>query len=394
MTIEFDNLTIKGLAIALIVYSNICFYKLDTQAIYLIMNVIAGVLTVMSHRWERVTLTKPVIWLTCIFMMFIISGTLRLQTGIFNFDRFVISYFQCILLYILIKDIVADFEYEKVLAYTFGLAAILCILTMYIQEGSFIGRELRSVGSTLSGNVNTVGMGLGILSLFMVYYYGNSRKVLVFLTSIVVMGIMMLTGSKKTIVYIIANVFILYSFSKNKTKGKIMMISLFSVIAYLVFSVDYFYELLGSRIIDMFGQLGLRMNTAHYSYSTQLRLYMIGEAFQMWLRHPLFGGGTNYFQAHTATHYEYSHCNVTELLCSFGIIGCVLFYLPHLTYIRRFKRIVKEEPEVAHFSLILIILSLLIDWMAITYSSFSTGYIPIIFVLIVMEKHSKIGSLE
>ncbi|MBR1493951.1 MAG: O-antigen ligase family protein [Acidaminococcaceae bacterium] len=391
MTLRLNHLTIKGLAILLIVYSNICFYKLDTQAVFLILNVIAGVITVASHSLRKVKLTIPVAWLTCIFLMFIISGTFRLQAGTFNWDRYVISYFQCILFYILIKDIVADLEYEKVLAYTFGLAAILCILTMYIQEGGFFGRELRSVGSTLSGNVNTVGMSFGILSLFMVYYYGKSRKILVFLVSIAVMAIMMLTGSKKTIVYIIANVFILYSFSKNKTKGKIVLISLFSVVAYLVFGVDYYYELLGSRIIDMLGQLGFPMNNAHYSYSTEIRIYMIGEAFQMWLQHPLFGGGTNYFQAQTATRYEYSHCNVTELLCSLGIIGCALYYLPHITFIKRLKKIVKEEPEAAHFSIILIVVTLAIDWMAVTYSSFSTMYIPIIFVLIMMEKHYRMG---
>lgn len=380
-------MTLKGLAIALIVYSNICFYKLDTKAVYLIMNVFAVLITFSSHRLGGVKLTKSIIWLTCIFLIFIVSGILRLKAGTFNLDRFVISYAQCIIFYILIKRIVADIKYEKILAYSFGLAAFLCILTMYIQEGSFTERELRSVGSSLSGNVNSVGMGLGVLSLFMIYYYGKSRKLLSFLASIVVMLIMMLTGSKKTIIYIIANIFILYSFSKNKTKGKIIMISLFSVIAYLILSVDYIYNLLGSRIIDMLGQVGFQISGAHYSNSTYFRMYMIGEAFQMWLQHPLFGGGTNYFQAHTATLYEYSHCNVTELLCSFGIIGGAIYYLPHWIYIKRFRRFVKVDHEAAYFSMILTVLTFVIDWTAITYSSFSTNFIPIIFVFIIMEKY-------
>ena len=386
MKFRLNHLSIHCLAIILIIYSNICFYKLDTQAIYLIMNTSAGLITVLSHKWRRIRLPKSLIWLTAIFLMFITSGIFRIQAGSFNLDRFVIAYYQCVLLYILIKDIVLDSEYEKTLAYSFGIAAILCVITMYIQEGSFLNRELRSVGSTLSGNVNTVGMGLGILSLFMIYYYGKSRKMVILISAIIVMLIMMLTGSKKTVVYIIANVLILYSFSKNKTNGKIVMIAIFSIIAYLIFGVDYFYELLGSRIVDMLGQMGFHISNAHYSYSTQARIYMIEEAFGMWFQNPIFGGGTNYFQAHTKTLYEYSHCNVTELLCSFGIIGCLIFYLPHISFIRHYRRMRTLNKDIAHFSLILVALTLILDWMAVTYSSFSTVYIPIIFVMVMMEK--------
>ena len=386
MKITINQLTIKGLALVLIIYSNVCFYNLDTQAIFLIMNISAGLLTIFTHKWGRIKLTKPLIWLTAIFSMFIISGVLRDQTGSFNLDRFVVSYYQCVLFYIHIRDIVRSEEYEKKLAFAFGSAAFLCILTMYIKEGSFIGRELRSVGSTLSGNVNTVGMALGVLSLFMIYYYGISRKTAVLISAIIVMTIMMLTGSKKVIVYIIANVFTIYSFSKNKTNGKIVMITLFSIIAYLLFGNEYFYNLLGARIIDMLGQMGFHISNAHYSYSTQVRMYMIGEAFHMWLQNPIIGGGTNYFQAHTATLYEYSHCNVTELLCSFGVIGCLIYYIPHISFIRHYKRMRNINENIAHFLLILVVLTLIIDWMAVTFSSFSTVYIPIIFVLVMMER--------
>lgn len=232
------------------------------------------------------------------------------------------------------------------------------------------------------------------MSLFIVYYFGKTKKKSVLIFAITVMSIMMLTGSKKTIIYIIANIFILYSLSKNKFNGIISMILLFSFLAYLIFGVDYFYNMLGSRIIDMLGQMGFHIKNAHYSHSTEVRMYMINEAFDMWLQNPLFGGGTHYFQANTKTMYEYSHCNVTELLCSFGIVGFILYYIPHLSFFKSYKRISSNEKDIANFGFIITILTLIIDWMAVTYSSFSTMYIPIIFCLAIKEKRVETDNLN
>ena len=366
-----DQVGAQGLALILILYSNVCFYTSKS-----IKNV------------------KPFIWLTGIFALFITYGIFFLKAGAFNTDRFIISYLQCILYYIILKNTVLKRDFEKRIAYIFGISAFLCILTMYIQEGSFLGRELRSVGSLMAGNVNTVGMSLGIMSLFIVYYYGKTKKISVLIFAIIVMSIMMLTGSKKTIVYIIANVFILYSLSKNKANGIILMILLLSILTYLVFGVDYFYNLLGSRIIDMLGQMGFHMKNAHYSNSTEVRMYMIKEGVDMWLQKPIFGGGTHYFQANTTTIYEYSHCNVTELLCSFGIVGFILYYIPHLSFFMSYKRIFSEDKSLAKFGLIITIVTLIIDWMAVTYSGFSTMYIPIIFCLAIKEKRIKTDDLK
>nr|WP_296488701.1 O-antigen ligase family protein [uncultured Acetatifactor sp.] len=389
-----DQIGAQGMALILILFSNVCFYNLDTQIIYIVMNLLAGVLVVLTQNLKSIKNVKPIIWLTGIFALFIVYGIFSLKAGTFNADRFIISYLQCILYYIIFKNIVLEAGFEKKMAYIFGVSALLCILTMYIQEGSFLGRELRSVGSSMAGNVNTVGMSLGIMSLFIVYYFGKTKKKSVLIFAITVMSIMMLTGSKKTIIYIIANIFILYSLSKNKFNGIISMILLFSFLAYLIFGVDYFYNMLGSRIIDMLGQMGFHIKNAHYSHSTEVRMYMINEAFDMWLQNPLFGGGTHYFQANTKTMYEYSHCNVTELLCSFGIVGFILYYIPHLSFFKSYKRISSNEKDIANFGFIITILTLIIDWMAVTYSGFSTMYIPIIFCLAIKEKRVETDNLN
>lgn len=387
---QFNRL--EEVALILILYSNVCLYNLNTQNIFIALNVIAGVFVLLNRNLKKVKITKSFIWISSVFALYIIYGVLFLRAGSFNIDRFIISYYQCLLLYLIFGDLMSHSNYIKMFAYCFGMVALLCIITMYINEGSFIGRSMRSVGSSLSGNVNTVGMSLGIMSLFMVYYYGKTKKAWILVFSVIVMGIMLLTGSKKTIVYIIANVFILYSFSKNKKFGIIIMISLFAILAYFVFGVDYFYNMIGSRIIDMLGQMGFHIKNAKYSHSTEVRMYMIREAFDMWLQNPIFGGGTNYFLANTITEYGYSHCNVTELLCSYGIVGFILYYIPHLTFLRSYKRIALSDKNIADFGLIVTVMALLIDWMVVTYSSFSTMYIPIILGMVVREKKIKMNN--
>ena len=376
---------INGISLVFLVYSNVCFYKLDTIFIYLALNILAGILVILNNFKNKVVITKNILWITFIFSLYISYGVFYLQTGEFNIDRFIISYYQCILYYLVFKSIIKQTDYVKILAIYFGMVSLLCILTMYINEGDFLNRGLRSVGNSMAGNVNTVGMSLGILSMFMTLFYAKERKLYMLFFAIFVMGIMMLTGSKKTIVYIIANIFIIYSYSKNKTVGKLVILLFGALSLYVVFGIDYFYNLLGTRIVDMLGQMGFNLNNAHYSHSTESRMTMIAEGFGFWLKNPLFGGGFNYFMANTSTGYDYSHCNVTEVLCTFGLFGFVMYYFPCFSFFKNYKYLKKIDYKLTSFCLIMIFAVLIIDWTAVTFSSFSTVYIPVIFTIVAKE---------
>ena len=376
------------LALILLLYSTTCFYTLDAQTAYIVMNVLAGALVIYHCRRLMFKLTKYWAWIVILFGVYFFNGFLRLKAGDFNWDRLAISFFQCVLYYIIFFEMLDKPNLEMRLAEAFGVAALLCIITMLLQEGGFFGRELRSVGSTLSGNVNTVGMNLGIMSMFLVFYYGKSKKLFVLVFVMIVMAIMLLTGSKKTLVYIVINVFLVYASSKDKNIGRLALVLLVIAGFYLIFGVEYFYELIGARIVDMLGQMGAHLKNAHYSHSTESRMYMISEGFQIWLKKPILGGGWFYFWSKTKSGYEYSHCNVTELLCSFGLVGTAVFYYPHIAFLKKFRQMKRVYPKnVMQFALALIVMALLIDWMAVTFSSFSSCYIPAILAMVLLDKY-------
>lgn len=384
-------------ALCLILISTVCFYRLDTMLLFVLMNAVAGVIVIWKHVQQkglRVCISPFFVWITMIFSMFLIYGTLFLRTGSFNIDRYVIAYAQCILLYCIFKALLMKKDGENRLAYGFAVAACVCVLILLINEIGILQSNDARVGASLAGNVNTVGMALGIMSLFLTYHFGKTKDKKYLLLILVVCALMLVTGSKKCIVYLVADIYVIYSFSKDKTMGKLVLLLLAGLLAYMIFGIDYFYNLIGSRIIDMLGQFGFDIPGAKYSNSTFERMHMIEEGFRFWSENPIFGGGANYFMARTITRYEYSHCNVTELLCNFGLAGTGLYYFAHFQSFASYRRIKKTNSQRASFSVILIGLVMLVDWMAVTYSGFATCYLPIIYCFVIRELSNSMSRYE
>lgn len=394
MRCRYDKLRFV-IAFVLLVYANACFYRLDTIIIYLIMNIIAGAIVFFSCGIAKIRVSRYLKWLTCLFVLYCVYGVLFLRTGTFNIDRFILSYYQCILYYIIIITFIDSQESDRLMALSCGAICFLNIITTRVIEGNLFTRESRldGVGGLVAGNVNTFGVCLGIMTLFITFYYARSRKVYILLFDVAVMIVMLLTASKKTLLYIVADIGIIYFYTKNKTYRNLMMVFLVAAMSYIVFGTEYFYDLIGARVIDMLGQMGFKVSNAHYSYSTAVRIDMMIEAIELWLKHPVFGGGTYYFWANTSSGYEYSHCNITELLCSFGMVGFLLFYSQYFYCYRNRKKIKRWIKDYYYFNMIILVMTIVIEWAMVTYSGMSFLYIPIIWISAITEK-SKVISCQ
>lgn len=401
MKARFKRVSLKSIeyeiALILLMVSTVCFYRLDTMMLFIGMNAVAGVIVVWKHfqrKRLRISITPFLIWITSIFAIFILYGFLFLRAGSFNADRYVISYAQCVLYYCIFKALLSMEDGDERLSFSFSVTAIICIVMLLMNEGNIIQNTVDRVGATLTGNVNAFGMALGIMSMFLTYHFGKTRdkKLLVLIVAVVVF--MLATGSKKIIVYLIADIYIIYTYAKNKAIGQLVLITLACILLYVIFGIDYFYNLIGSRIIDMLGQLGFQIVGAQYSNSTAERLLMIQEGFDFWLDSPLWGNGANYFQLKTQTRYAYSHCNITELLCSYGVLGTVLYYFPFVDCLFSYKRLKQMGQNRAVFAIILVILVILVDWMAVTYSSYAICYIPIIYFFVLKELSGKTSRMQ
>ncbi|MBO4276521.1 O-antigen ligase family protein [Candidatus Saccharibacteria bacterium] len=277
---------------------------------------------------------------------------------------------------------------KKVLLYI----SIFSIAYLVINEGAVIIANSGRIGGGLSDNVNTVGYNMGILATFHSWFYlkTKDKRNLLFFMILMILGL--LTGSKKVLLILIANVVMYLCFNKDKIT-KWLLIGAASVLAVVgLFSIPAFYNVMGKRVEKMVSTMFVEdYAKSEYSYSTDMRETMIKEGLELIPEHPVFGGGWGFFASRTTTGYGYSHNNYIELLCSFGFFGLLLYYsiiVRNIIYLvnNRKKKMNSNNHSIAILSGILILIIFLIDWSAVTFSAQCMWYVPIIVSTITTQK--------
>jgi O-antigen ligase len=133
------------------------------------------------------------------------------------------------------------------------------------------------------------------------------------------------SGSRSALVWVLAilGYFFASFFNKNLFLSIFLAIALTGPIilaAFLIFpEVEIF-----SRITILFDEVAMR-GGKESSFLT--RSNMIKEALSMWMDSPIWGNGNEAFRVQSG-YGSYSHCNYTELLANYGLLGLTLFYLP------------------------------------------------------------------
>lgn len=335
--------------------------------------------------------------------MFIIYQLVALRAGNATWDTLVWRYVENLCIY---SVIINNLRQGKRFDTPFILAGLFSIALLLKNELSIILSGQIRIGTSLSGNENTVGFAFGVISVIVMwtYYKENCKRKYKMVLFVLFTVFMLLTGSKKTLFFLIANVFLYFYYNRDKISGRIKVVIVIGLMVYAIFGIDFFYNILGHRIIDAVETLLYGKNTikAAYSYSTDVRRNMIKEALQLYKEHPILGGGYNYFLLKTRFPYSYSHCNYTELLCSFGIFGTVIFYSRHLYQIlyflklHCFRRV--YDKEIMCLGIVFTLMIMILEVAAVTFSAQSLWYLPITisaacFDYIYAEKHKIIRGI-
>lgn len=215
---------------------------------------------------------------------------------------------------------------------------VLIYLSVHIllidQSGisQLMSGQIIRVGQTESGNVNSTAI-LYVFFLIPVVYQILVKKKRKYI-SIFIIGVAftLITGSKKGIFGIALLLFLCLMW--NSENSAQLWKNFFKAVAFLVLFVvilnvvPTLHELIWVRIVAMMDTVKTMDMTSEASTSLRLRLASI--AFIKSWEHPLFGHGWDTFAnmyGTTAVYTKlYSHCNYTELLFSFGLIGFLLYY--------------------------------------------------------------------
>ena len=382
--IEANKVLPYQFGLALIMVANVVFHTERTIAIYLFMCAIAiFAIFIKELLTSGFSLLKEkcIVYLTILYAVYTFYGILLLRKGVYNWDFMLFTYILNICIYIALRHIFMQIKWISSISLPFIVSSIVIIVYLLLVEGRmiFVSQVETRIGDSMAGNVNTVASALGIISFVLSGYYSMTKRKKIFYALIPLLFFMLLTGSKKTVVVIVIDFFTIYLYARDKASS-FLKVCLLSVLGgWLIIESPYFYDILGKRIEDMVATL-FGIGHGVYSHSTDDREGMIAEALRLSFANPLFGGGMNYFSFASTKYsfYDYSHCNYTEILCNFGIVGFFIYYYPYFRNVmilwnNRTKYWMKSV-----FCILWIVITLALGLATVQFSDRCISYIPII----------------
>lgn len=392
MTINKKHDRAHVFSVVLILVSNICFYTEETITLYLFLTALGMVIELESVlikvNFNRVRLLPCIIWLLLIYAIFTYNGLFRLMSGEYNWDFMIYTLAQNMSLYFAFNNILISKCWYLQIKPIVYVSTWISICVIVINEiGNIIAGSMR-IGDSLSGNVVTVGAYFGILSVFLAYICSLERKIFSWLTYIITVALMLVTGSKVTIIILIIDLLLFINSARQREKAILIAFIGGLVVLFVIFCVPYFYQIIGFRIEDMLFQM-FGIGHGRLSNSTQSREIMIKEGLQFMWEHPVFGGGEKYFGSRTSTTYGYSHCNYIELLVNFGLLGFLIYYVPVFKNFIYMMKTRKRVNEYAKLCIALMATRLIVDWTMMTHSETCIGYLPMIISFVYVDINRK-----
>lgn len=376
---------------ALLMFSATALYTETTTSVYIgitALGLLFAVGKVLTHIKLLITIinTKFFLWVTAFLAFIILDAYLRTQYGEMNFDFIVFSWTSICIFLVLMHDAYSPDALIANFCEACLIAAIAVVAYIVIMERDLIMLGTVRIGDSLSGNVNTVGMHLGIYSLGILFLYMRTRNKLLLPVYIVVAVFMLLTGSKKVFIPISLGLALYELYSGIKFEKIVMLLFILVAIIYTVLSNPYLYNIIGSRTIDFLGNIGMYVGEYHYSHSTDMRESLIMTALHCFSGKPLLGWGFN-ATARFSPYNVYAHNNFVEILANYGVVGFLLYY--GMIFSLLFKSLCLPRRNYCRYFLVILILnSSISDMAAVSYTSGVMTYIGPMVVSVYLLKEN------
>lgn len=387
---EFIN-QLHCVALTLVFFSGACLYNADNAIAYIAIVVAITMYTGLYCIYNLKAVTKALNssffwWIVALFGMYTFYGTMLPVYGDYNTDY--ILFMALIIIDVIFLFSILDIErFTKILIKSSAFSCILICIYIGINEWANIAAGNVRIGDSGSGNVNTIGIYLGMLCIPILYKWiclGEKKYLLVFGIQVL---FMLLTGSKKVLLLMITG-FLVLLVLKNRWHLHRYFIPLFIALGFslLIVNNSYFYNIIGFRVVDFLGTLGFNVGYYNESTSTKLRLLMYSLGWQAFKEHPLLGGGYFYFSQFSGLG-TYTHNNYLEMLVNYGILGFTLYYSMFVYVIKRLIRLTKKS-DISKLYFSLIIAILLVDTAAVTFSMAPLNYIVLLFIYLYARSKS------
>lgn len=245
----------------------------------------------------------------------------------------------------------------------------LLLMTNFVMNGS-----VESGRFSLGINANVTGMTAAYLFGFLLYGAKKAhwRKLHWNLLSVTLAVITLLTGSRKALVMMLVFCFayvFLWKREKNIVKffGRLLLVvGICAIVVLLLMKVEILYNSIGNRLETLYLQW-IQGEDADASAITREKMIEVG--LQMFKKEPLLGFGHNAFKLGGGW-FTYSHNNYVELLCSLGIIGFLIYYIPLAYFTIEAFRLWRRGVQPAVLPLVILVMQFINDIGQVSYYSF------------------------
>ena len=380
---------ISSFLIIMILFVSATLYKSSTLGLYTnmveLLLIFSWIFLLINIKTTFLFLkTNFFVWISIVFVFFELYGFFKPVYGNFNWDYLLMLYASVVTicaLFTCIPDSDKTKYFSRICAFT---SMAICLYIFIFEYDNILNGGMR-IGESGSGNVNTIGTYLSILSIPLLYFIIIKKrysKLPVFLIQLV---FMLLTGSKRSLLFILLGFVIFYIYKNGfKFYKYFKMILIISLVSLLIMKVDFFYNIIGYRIVDFLGEIGFSIADAGVSYSTELRIKMYSVAPTLFANNPIFGGGWGYFEKFSGLHV-YSHSNIIEISISFGIVGFILYYCIFLSILKKsISQVRKKEGIIAFCYVVLIFVN---DISVITFCQVPISYFAL-FIAYIFARNS------
>lgn len=263
-------------------------------------------------------------------------------------------------------------SYEKIEKFIKHIVYSGIIASLYILSTSDFSQLTRFGGEL--GNVNAIGMIIGISTTFCFYFIITEKKRTYIFFMVPMLSTILLTGSRKSLLFVVMNI-LLIVYLKNRGNLKsifkfvVITMAIMLIFYFVTFNVPLFYQIVGVRLENMFNFI-LGHGTIEGSMNT--RAFMIDVGVEMFKNKPLTGYGIDNFRILYGNIIggigTYSHNNFIELLVDVGIIGFITYYFTHTLILKSLFRSSKMVVNsTLCFTFIAIIISYTILGLSLVY---------------------------
>jgi len=303
----------------------------------LISNFLAGILILLINL--EILIVGRKIYINNFLIIYFIFTVFAMVSSIYAIDsstalqKAITLFLIFILIFSLANYIYKKNNIKKMLDY-FSFAGV--ISSIYILFSSDLS-NIKRYGEEL-GNVNSVGIIIGISTLILIYnlLFENKNVHINILLILLNLTVILMTGSRKAIIFITVCTFLMiFINSKYDIFKKIKTTFLLIITVYFIYNLIYInetlYKIIGVRLENLIEFLN---GNGTSEGSINVRSDMIKYGFNWFLENPIIGYGIdNYrflYSRQLGTFPTYSHNNYIELMVGLGSIGTILFYSSHI----------------------------------------------------------------